>query len=282
MRSSRRYGTRSLLIAMVAIASAAAQARPAAGEAARPLPPPGGALVPNDGGAMAVRPPPETGGGPAASPRTSAEVLQAVESLPGLASWTVVPFAHFRRGDHHVVVAWPALNSAGQLVDATVVGVCLVETATGALEECCRRWVVRDAETARASLVQALGGDDYEVLDRVDGFPLDELGPRLSRLGSAFVAAMDAGDRAGARQAAAQFANMLPLDRVSLENGAAQLLWAAATHHGRLEHVDTLRQGDTAAITFNVLRGRQRFRTIQALARQVAGRPDVWVLESYQ
>jgi hypothetical protein len=257
-------------------ASEASTPAPEAGQ----RPPDTPALVPNDDpGAVASGP-----GAAAAAPppATSAEVLRAVDGLQGLSSWTVIPFAHFRRGDRHVVVAWPAINSAGRLVDATVVGICLEQATPGVLQERGRRWVVREPQAARAAMIEALGGEDYEVLDRDDGLALDQLGPQLSRHGSEFVEAMDAGDRAGARRAATAFARMLPLERVSLENGAAQLLWAAATHHGRLELVDTVRQGDTATLTFEVLRGRQRFRTIQARARRVVPGRDVWVLESYQ
>jgi hypothetical protein len=242
----------------------------------------GSALVPNDAAPPPAPAPTGTDAGAPVATVTSADVMRAVDGLPGLDAWTVIPFAHFRRGARHAVVAWPAINSSGQLVDATVVGICLAETGPGALEQCGRRWVVRDARASRAALVEALGGDDYEVLDRSAGTSLNELGARLSRLGSDFVDAMDAGDRAGARRAAADFARMLPLDRVSFENGAAQLLWAAATHHGRLELADTVRRGDTATLTFNVLRGRQRFRTIEATARRVAGSADSWVFESYR
>lgn len=249
-------------------------------EAGQPPPAGGSQLVPNDGPGPAAAGPEVVDAGP--PPASSADVLRAIDGLQGLASWTVIPFVHIRRGDRHVVVAWPAINSAGRLVDATVVGICLEQTAPGVLQERGRRWVVREPQAARAAMVEALGGDDYEVLDRNDGVALDELGPRVSRLGSEFVEAIDAGDRARARQAATEFARMLPFERVALENGAAQLLWAAATHHGRLELVSTQRQGDTAALTFEVLRGRQRFRTIQARARRVSPGRDAWVLESYQ
>jgi hypothetical protein len=75
---------------------------------------------------------------------------------------------------------------------------------------------------------------------------------------------------------------MLPVERVAFENGIAQLLWAAAHHNGRLHHVDTLRQGDRAVLTFHVMRGRRRFRTIRADARRVNARDDRWVIERYQ
>lgn len=215
------------------------------------------------------------------APATNSEVIQVVRGLQGLSTWTVIPFAHFRRGARHVVVAWPAINSSGQLVDATVVGICLEATDAGLVEHG-RRWVVRDSAASQAALVQALGGSDYEVVGRDAGIPLASLGPRLGELGSAFSNAIEQGDRDGASRAAAAFTVMLPVERVALENGVAQLLWTAANHNGRLQHVDTLRQGDQAILTFHVMRGRRRFRTIRAQAQRVAGQTDRWIIASYQ
>ena len=268
---------------------AAFDARSEAGDADAG-PPNGPALVPNDGGAPPVvpslpTPPTAPSSQPTpAAPRapTTAEIMQVVSSLPGLGTWTVIPFAHFRRGDRNVVVAWPAINSQGQLVDATIVGICLGPGESGQMEECSRRWVVRDRAASRAALIRALGGSDYQVVDRGEGAALDELGPRLSRFGSEFSTAVAAGDRDRARQAASLFTTMLPIESVSLDNRVAQLLWAAANHDGRLVHVNTRRQGDVARLTFRVMRGQRRFRTIHAQARQVAGHPDRWIIVNYQ
>ena len=91
---------------------------------------------------------------------TTDQVYRAVQELRGLSTWEVVPFAHFRRELRHVVVAWPAINSAGQVVDATVVGACLEEAANGSLEQCGQRWVVSDRSASIAALEAALGGSD--------------------------------------------------------------------------------------------------------------------------
>jgi len=214
-------------------------------------------------------------------PRTTSEVLQAVGSLRGLAGWTIIPFAHFQREDRHVVVAWPAINSAGQLVDATVVGICLEETDTG-LEECGRRWVVNDQSTSRAAVVEALGGSDYRTMTGQVGTPLDELGPRLSRLGTDFTQAVSSRNRNAARVAATAFVRMLPVDRVAFNNDLAQLLYLAANYNGRLEHERTVQNGETATLTFTVRRGIIPMRTITATARPVSGSSDRWVLVSYR
>jgi hypothetical protein len=207
--------------------------------------------------------------------------MSAVGRLPGLSSWTVIPFAHLRRGTRHVVVAWPALNSAGSLVDATVVGICLEETADG-LEECGRRWVVRDQAAARAATVAALGGSDYDVIGRSAGRELDDLGPEMSRLGTAFAQAVSSGNRSAARQAATSFSRLLPLSTVAYGNDVARLLWAASNHSGRLEHVSTVRNGDTATLTFSVTRSGFRFQTIRATARPVSEGSDRWIVTSYE
>lgn len=215
-------------------------------------------------------------------PATTAEVLRAVNRLRGLTTWTVIPFAHFRRGDRHAVVAWPAINSAGDLVDATVVGICLQETADGELEECSRRWVVRDQAASRAAMVDALGGSDYQVVGRSSGMALDDLGPRLASLGTQFSSAIANGNRSGATQAAVAATRLLPLNRVAYENGIARLLYAAARHEGRLEHVSTVRNGDSATLTFHVRRGIFRLQTITATARPVNGNTDRWIIVSYR
>ena len=239
-------------------------------------------LVPNTGSGPDASSNDTAAPGQTAAAASATTVMQAVRGLRGLSNWTVIPFAHFRRGRRHVVVAWPAINSAGRLVDATVVGICLEANAEGTFEECGRRWVVRDQAASRAALLAALGGPDFEVIGRDAGAPLTELGPRLSELGTAFGRAVSSQDRDGAVRAAAAFTTMLPIERVALENGVAQLLWAAATHDGRLEHVETLRQGNSAVLTFHVMRGRRRFRTIRAQAQQVRGQGDRWIVTSYQ
>ena len=215
-------------------------------------------------------------------PATTAEVLRAVGSLRGLSSWTVIPFAHFRRGDRHAVVAWPAINSAGELVDATVVGICLEETEDGGLEECGRRWVVREQASSRAAMVEALGGTDYQVVGRSSGMALDDLGPRLANLGTRFSDAISNGNRSGASQAAVAATRLLPLNRVAYENGVARLLWAAARHEGRLDHVSTVRNGNSATLTFHVRRGIFRLQTITATAQPISGNTDRWIIVSYR
>lgn len=214
-------------------------------------------------------------------PRTSAEVYRAVEQLEGLRGWTVVPFAHFQREDRHVVVAWPAINSSGRLVDATVVGVCLEEGDTGELEECGRRWVVRDRADSRAALVNALGGSDYRVMTASPGAELDDLGPRVSELGTAFSRAISNGNRSQARSAAIEFTRLLPVSEVAFDNQVAQLLYMASSYNGRLEHAGTVRNGDSATITFHVYRSILRVRTIRATAREI-GDTGRWHIVSYQ
>jgi hypothetical protein len=216
------------------------------------------------------------------TPATTAEVIQAASRLRGLSGWTVIPFAHFRRGDRHALVAWPAINSAGRLVDATVVGICLEENDTGELEECGRRWVVRDAAASRASLVEALGGSDYQTMTRSTGATLDDLGPRLASLGTEFSRAVASNNAAGASRAAVSAARLLPVDRVAHENGLARLLYAAASYNGSLEHVSTVQDGDSATLTFNVRRGIMRLQTITATARPVNGSSDRWIIVSYR
>jgi len=213
---------------------------------------------------------------------TTAEVLQAASQLRGLSGWTIIPFAHFQRGDRHAVVAWPAINSAGRLVDATVVGICLEENGDGELEECGRRWVVRNAATSRAATAEALGGTDYQVMSRSSGVALDDLGPRLASLGTQFSRAVAARNSAGARQAAMSVTRLLPLDRVAYENGVARLLYAAASYNGSLEHVSTVRNGDSATLTFHVRRGILRLQTITATASPVNGNTDRWIITSYR
>ena len=214
--------------------------------------------------------------------RTTAEVYQAASQLRGLSGWTVIPFAHFQRGNRHAVVAWPAINSAGTVVDATVVGICLEETDDGDLEECSRRWVVRDRSASMAAMRDALGGSNYQVRGRSAGIPLDDLGPRLGSLGTEFAQAASSGNRARARQTAMAFTRMLPLDTVAYENGVAQLLWMAARHNGRLEHVSTVQDGARATLTFHARRGLIRVQTITATARRVSGDDGRWIVTSYR
>ena len=217
------------------------------------------------------------------SPRLSTEqIAAAVEDLRGLSGWTVIPFAHFRRGARHAVIAWPALNPSGRPVDATVVGICLEEDGEGGVEECGQRWVVSDVSTSTAALERALGGDDYELVGRTIGAPLEDLGPFLSRMGSEFVSAVARGDRSGARRAAMAFTTMLPLERVAFDNDVAQLLLLGARYNGSLQHVGTVGEGDIATLTFHVQRGFFRVQTIRATARQIEGEPDSWYVVAYQ
>jgi hypothetical protein len=209
------------------------------------------------------------------------QVLRFAESLPGLDSWTVVPFAHFRRGDRHVVIAWPALNSYSRSVDATVVGIPLIETADGRLEAAGQRWVVRERALSLEALTAALGGEDYEVIGRDAGVALDQLGPSLSQLAEQFSRAVSSGDRLGARQAAIAFTGLLPMDHLSLENSAARLLWAATQYGGTLQHRSTVRRGEEAEITLDVTRGFLRYTTVRATARPVDG-DDRWIVVDYR
>lgn len=217
---------------------------------------------------------------PPREPATTAEVYGAVSSLDGLRGWTVIPLGHFQRGQRHVVVAWPAMNAAGDVVDATVVGICLEETAEG-LVECGRRWVVRESGPARAAIAAALGGSDYRTLSGSGGASLDELGPRLSALGTQFVEAASSRNGNAARSSATTFAAMLPLSRVAYDDDVAQLLYLAARYDGRLEHVRTVRNGETAELTFRVVRSGLTMQTVRATARQLDGSADRWIIVSY-
>ena len=210
------------------------------------------------------------------------EPYEVVSRLRGLDGWTIVPLAHFRRGERHALILWPAINSSGRLVDATVVGVALEPDAAGNLVERGRRWVVPDEATSRAALVAALGGEDYEVLDRRLGVSLDQLGPRLSSLSVAFGRFVSAGARVDAKDAAVAFSRLLPLERAAFEPSVARLLWMASAHSARLEHVETLREGETATLTFRVMRGGMTFQTITATATQLEGHPGRWVVSSYR
>lgn len=217
---------------------------------------------------------------PPRAPATAAEVYSAVASLDGLRGWTVVPLGHFQRGEKHVVVAWPAMNSSGAVVDATVVGICLEETVDG-LEECGRRWVVRESGPSRSAIAAALGGSDYRTLSGSAGASLDDLGPRLSALGSEFVRAAAARNGNAARRSATSFVQMLPLSRVAYDDDVAQLLYLAARYNGRLEHVRTVRNGETAELTFRVVRSGFTMQTVRATARPVSGSSDRWIIVSY-
>jgi hypothetical protein len=210
------------------------------------------------------------------------QVYAAVERLPGLDTWTVVPFAHFRRDLRHVVVAWPAMNSSGEVRDATVVGICLEESQSGDLEQCGSRWVINDPSRARAALVEALGGTDYDVVSAQVGTGLDDLGPRLSQLGTSFASAVDDGRRAEAQRAATEFAQMLPAEQIAFDNELAQLLWAAARYDGRLEHVSTDRGDRLATLTFDVNRGWARVQTIRVIAQALDDDPSRWVVVDYR
>ena len=211
---------------------------------------------------------------------TTQQVYAAAANQPGLSSWTVIPMAHFRRADRHVVIAWPALNSSGNTVDATVVGICLEENGD-TLESCGDRWVVRDSTESAAALRNALGGSDYEVLGRSNGSPLNSLGSDLEQLGNRFVSAVGQRNGSAARAAAMEFTQLLPLERVAFDNDVAQLLWMAARYNGRLEHEGTTRNGDTATLTFAVRRSIFRIQTIRATAEQVDG-TDRWIVTSYR
>lgn len=213
---------------------------------------------------------------------TTEQVYAAASELPGLDTWTVVPLAHFRRGLRHVVVAWPALRSTGEAVDATVVGICLEETGGGGLEQCGSRWVITDRAAATTALEQALGGSDYEVVSRQTSSPLDDLGPRLAQLGNDFASAADRGDTEAARRAATTFAQLLPVDAVAFDNELAQLLWMAARYDGQLEHVSTERDGQFATLTFDANRGWIRVRTIRVIAQPVNGDMSRWVVVDYR
>lgn len=212
---------------------------------------------------------------------TTEQIYLEASELPGLSNWTVVPFAHFRRGLTHVVVAWPALNSSGETVDATVVGICLQESTDGMVEQCGRRWVVNNRAASTEALESALGGSDYELVSQQEGAPLNDLGPRLSQLASQFVSANSRGDREGARRAALGFVQMLPAEQIAFDNQLAQLLWAAASYDGRLQHDGTTQSGSTATLTFDVRRGLFRVQTIQVTAEPSETSPGQWVVVSY-
>lgn len=216
------------------------------------------------------------------SPDPGLQPLEAVSRLRGLEGWTIIPLAHFRRGTGHALIVWPAIDAAGSLVDATVVGVALEIDGEGNFVEHGQRWVVREGDASRASLATALGGDDWEVLERGVGVPLDQLGPRLSSLSVAFGRFVAAGARNDAVDAAVHFSRLLPLERAAFTPGVAQLLWMASAHSARLEHVATHREGETATLTIRVMRGGMTFRTITATASPVEGHPDRWVVTSYR
>ena len=212
---------------------------------------------------------------------TTEQVYQAAAELRGLDTWEVIPFAHFRRGLRHVVIAWPAVNSSGEVVDATVVGACLEESADGSnLEQCGQRWVVRDRSDAAAALEEALGGSDYEVVSVQSSATLSQLGPQLERLGNEFVSAIDDDNFSEARRKAQAFAAMLPAEEIAFDNSLAQLLWMAARYNGRIEHVSTENHGSTATLTFDVSRGFMRVRTIQVIAQQTNS--GQWIAVEYR
>jgi len=268
------------------------RSRSSASEATRPLPPtppaPTSAPPPpsrdlnGDQSAPNTRPtptpPPEQ---PSSSRPDHQAVIAFVERLPGLDGWEVVTLGHFRRARRHVVVAWPAINANGRLVDATVVAVPVRETIGGELEEDGRRWVVREAGPARAALTEYLRGDDYEVLGRNAGVPLNDLGPSLSRLAAAFVAARRSGDHAAAGRAATDFSELLPIGRAAHESSVARLLWMAASQNASLEHVETRRTGNRAALQLRVLRGNFALRTIRATAEPTPGNSMLWLITDY-
>jgi hypothetical protein len=267
-----------------ALVPASAPAAPAAPAPVASAPSAPAAPAPVASGPSAPAAPAPVASAPSAPVRafSTADVLEAAFGLPGLDGWTVVPMAHFRRGERHAVIAWPALDAAGRTSDATVVGICLEPNAAGVLEECGRRWVVRAPSESAAALARALGGADYEVVTRPEGAPLDELGPRLAELGSAFAEAVSRGDRFAAQRAGAAFVSMLPVERVAFDNDVATLLYMAARHDGRLQHVATERQGEVATLVFRARRGFLTVQTIEATARPVRGNGDLWVLADYR
>jgi len=280
MRRTRR----SWLVGPALLASALAAgcgARPSRG-AGRPQPLREGErpLAPTSGeGGSALSPAEPGSGAPSAN---DGAVIDAVSALPGLQGWTVIPLAHFERERRHVVVVWPAIDAASELVDATVVGVCLEQTAEGRFDEVGRRWVVREPAESRRAIEAALGGPDYRVVGRSAGVPLDVLGSRLSSLAEAFASAVRGRDREAARSAASSFSELLPIERVAHEPAVAELLWLAAARSGRLELGRTERRGGEAVLTLRLLRGGAALRTVTATARQVPGAPDLWVISSYE
>ena len=232
---------------------------------------------------VVVDPEPEPVVEPAPRPLPTAdEVLRVAETLPGLAGWTVIPLAQLQRDNRFVVVAWPALNASGQVVDATVVGLCLEATDAGEIQQCGDRWAATDQATSEAAIERALGGSDYEVLSRHDGVAIGDLGTGLVEAGNAFTSAVSRGDRGGARRAALALTRLLPFERVALDNDIAQLLYLAARYNGQLEHAGTQVSGDRATLTFHVSRGWLRLRTIQATAERVVGSADRWIITSYR
>lgn len=220
---------------------------------------------------------------PAAAPSPiDRELLAAVSELRGLAGWTLIPLAHFRRGNVHGVVIWPAIDASGRLVDATVVGLRLVQGDDGAYEESGRRWVVRERDVARAAMAEALGGGDFDVVDRQAGASLDELGDRLAMLAAAFAGAVDAGDQRAAVNAAVAFSRLLPLDRAAHEPSVARLLWMASEHGASLEHSETTREGDRARLTLRITRSGVTVRRLEAVAAPLEAGSDQWVVMEYE
>jgi hypothetical protein len=210
------------------------------------------------------------------------DVLEFLASLPGLSNWTLIPLGDFRQGNRRVMVIWPAINSAGQLVDATVVAVPLQRSGAGQLEETGRRWVVRDGENSRAALRRFFGSNEYQLVTRQTGVALDELGPGLVSESQAFTVAVAAGQRQRAQRAAVAFSRLLPLERTAYEPNVARLLWMAATHQGHLEHLGTEQDGNEAEVRLRVARGRVSVRSVTAQARPVDGQTDRWVIVSYE
>lgn len=228
------------------------------------------------------QPPGETAETTSEAPASSAEAIEVVSHLRGLEGWTVIPLAHFRRGRRHALVVWPAINSRGLLVDATVVGVPLEQGDDGELAEAGRRWVVRELEPSRAALAAALGGGDWEVIDPRSGVPLEQLGPRLGTLATEFSRAVAGGARDEALAAAIAFSRLLSIERAAFEPSVARLLWMASSHSATLEHLETQQQDDRARLTLRVVRGGLSIRTLTATAVPVNRQPDRWVIESYQ
>jgi hypothetical protein len=267
--------------ALVAVAAALAPALAWAEDAGRPAPDagPGRPGPPGDAASALVPNPPRPPGALPADAGPPAEDPFAVAArLDGLARWTVFPVAHLRRGARHVVVVWPAIDSDGRLVDATVVGVCLVEGPDGGLVQEGRRWAVRDAAAARAATVHALGGESFDAVTRSDGVPLASLGPALAAAASGFSTAVHARENAAAARAVRALASLVPVERAAFENVVARLLWLAATHRGGLRHVRTTRDGERATLVLDVVRGDRRVRTVAAGARRVPGGPDRWLV----
>lgn len=135
----------------------------------------------------------------------------------------------------------------------------------------------RPARTRRPT---ALGGTAYRLVSSGSGAALDDLGPELERLSVEVSRAAAARDREAFADSAAAVAALLPEDQVALGNEAAQVLYLAAAQGARLDHVSTVRSGESATLTLNVVRGGAVWRTVRATARPVANGSGRWVVVS--